>query len=442
MARPKIEACHLHESSQGHAIMKGPAASFARALSHRNYRLYLAGQSISLVGIWMQQLAMSWLVYRQSGSAFLLGVIAFSGQIPSLFISPAAGVLADRWNRHRALLITQSLAMCQAVLLVVIVQEGSRQIGPLISISLFLGIINAFDMPLRQSFVVEMVTDREHLGNAIALNSSIVNGARLVGPALAGMVIATWGEATCFLLNAVSYLAVLGALLAMRDLPPHRPAPHRRFREELWAGLAHAFGFPPLRALLLQLAILSLMSMPLNTLMPVFAKVILHGNARTQGFLTGALGAGALLAALSLATRRSVLGLGRLLVLTGVFFGAGQVVFSFSHSLGLDLAVLAVTGFCMMFEMAASNTLIQTIVDEDKRGRVMSLYSMAFLGVGPVGSLLGGLLADRIGAPVTVRIAGAACTLTALVFAAQLPRLREHVRPIYRKAGILPGIDA
>ncbi len=416
-------------------------APLARALAHRNYRLYLLGQAISLIGTWMQQVAMSWLVYRQTGSPLLLGIIGFSSQIPSLFIAPLAGVAADRWNRHRALVITQSCAMAQAVLLLLIVHIDGPIIWPLIGVSVLLGIVNAFDMPLRQSFVVEMVTNREHLGNAIALNSSIVNGARLVGPSLAGLVIAAWGEATCFLLNALSYLAVLVALLAMRDLPTRNIAPRGRFYQHLREGLVHAFGFPPLRALLMQVAVISLMSMPLSTLMPVFAKVVLHGSADTQGFLMGAMGAGALMAALALAWRKSVLGLGRLLAAAGILFGAGQIAFSFSDRLWVCLIILGIAGFGMMFNMAASNTLIQTIVDDDKRGRVMSLYSTAFLGGAPLGSLLGGALAERTGAAVTVRIAGGICILASIGFAMALPSLRSHVRPIYQKAGILPTIE-
>jgi MFS family permease len=413
-------------------------AVLGRALTHRNYRLFLLGQGISLIGTWMQQVAMSWLLYRLTDSAFLLGLISFSSQIPSLFLSPLAGVLADRVNRHRAILVTQSLAMLQAILLLVVTQSNDHVVWPLIGLGFFLGIVNAFDMPLRQSFLVEMVTNREHLGNAIALNSSIVNGARLIGPSLAGLVIAAWGETACFLLNAVSYVAVLLALLAMRDLPARQPQAPGRIYERLKEGFAYAFGFAPLRALLILLAVISLMSMPLTVLMPVFAKVELHGNAGTQGFLMGAMGGGAFLAALWLAARKSVLGLGRVLVIAAASYGAGQIAFSFSRTLGMSLVTLTLTGFCMMLHMAASNTLIQTIVEEDKRGRVMSLYGMAFLGLAPIGSLLGGMLANRFGAPQTVRLAGGACIVAACVFAVHLPRIRKLVRPIYQQAGILP----
>lgn len=411
--------------------------SLGRALTHRNYRLFLLGQGVSLIGTWMQQVAMAWLLYRVTASPFLLGLFSFTSQIPSLFLSPLAGVAADRWNKHRALVVTQSLAMIQAILLLVVVQYRGPIVGPLIGLGFFLGLVNAFDMPLRQSFLVQMVPMREHLGNAIALNSSIVNGARLIGPSLAGLVIANWGETACFLMNAVSYVAVLLALLGMRDLPPEASRTEGNLSEHLKEGVIYAFGFAPLRALLLLVSLVSFMSMSMNVLMPVFAKDVLNGGANTQGFLMGAMGSGALMAALYLASRKSVLGLGRILVIAATGYGFGQIAFSYSSTLSLSLPLLIATGACMMLHLGASNILIQTIVEDDKRGRVMSLYSMAFLGISPIGSLLGGLLAARIGAQATVRISGALCVLAALLFGLQLPRLRRLVRPIYEQAGIL-----
>ena len=412
--------------------------SLGRALVHRNYRLFLLGQSVSLIGTWMQQVAMSWLLYRLTASPFLLGLISFSSQIPSLFLSPLAGVAADRWNRHRALLVTQFLAMIQAILVLVVVQSSGDIVWPLVGLGLFLGVINAFDMPLRQSFLVEMVPDRDLLGNAIALNSSIVNGARLFGPALAGLIIANWGESACFFLNAVSYIAVLFALLGMRDLPV-RPKPLRgRILERLKEGFVYAFGFAPLRALLLLLTVVSFVAMSTGVLMPIFAKDILNGDAHTQGLLMGASGVGALSAALYLASRTSVLGLGQVIFACAAVFGLAQIAFSYATSLWTSVPILIVSGFCMMLTMASVNTLIQTITDEDKRGRVMSLYAMAFTGVAPIGSLVGGTLAARIGAPASVRICGGVCIAAAMVFGTQLPRLRKLVRPIYEKAGILP----
>lgn len=412
--------------------------SLGRALVHRNYRLFLLGQGVSLIGTWMQQVAMSWLMYRLTGSPLLLGLMSFSSQIPSLILSPIAGVAADHWNRHRALLVTQSLAMVQAVLVLLVAQCKGDIVWTLMGLGFFLGIVNAFDMPMRQSFLSEMVPDRELLGNAIALNSSIVNGARLVGPSLAGIVIAAWGESVCFLMNAVSYVAVLIALLAMRDLPVRSTPPHGAVLARIKEGLVYAFGFAPLRALLLLLAVVSFMSTSMSVLMPVFAKDVLHGNAGTQGLLLAAMGLGAFAAALSLALRTSVLGLGRVIFLSAACYGIGQITFSLSSQLWLSLPILVVTGGCMMLHMAASNTLIQTIVEEDKRGRVMSLYTMAFLGVGPLGSLLGGTLAAQIGAPATVRVSGTLCVIGALLFGWHLPHLRTLVRPIYEQAGILP----
>jgi MFS family permease len=413
--------------------------SLGRALVHRNYRLFLLGQGISLIGTWMQQVAMSWLLYRLTASPFLLGLISFASQIPSLFMSPLAGVVADRWNRHRALMVTQSLAMVQAVLVLVVVHSEGPIVWKLVGLGFFLGLINAFDLPLRQSFLTEMVPDRGLLGNAIALNSSIVNGARLVGPALAGLMIARWGESACFLMNAISYLAVLIALLAMRDLPVRTKPSGGKIFARLHEGFAYAFGFAPLRTLLMLLAVISFMAMATGVLMPVFAKDILKGDAHTQGLLMGASGVGALVAALYLASRSSVLGLGQTIFLAAASFGIVQIALSYATQLWVSLLILVAYGFCMMLTMAGINTLIQTITDEDKRGRVMSIYAMAFTGMAPIGSLFGGGLASQFGAVATARVCGSVCIIAAVLFGLQLPRLRKLVRPIYEKAGILPG---
>ena len=374
--------------------------SLGRALVHRNYRLFLLGQGISLIGTWMQQVAMSWLLYRLTASPLLLGLIGFSNQIPMLLLSPLAGVAADRWNRHRALLVTQFLAMIQAILVLIVVHsegivvhsEGDI-VWKLVGLGFFLGLINAFDIPIRQSFLMEMVPDRAHLGNAIALNSSIVNGARLVGPSLAGMIITTWGESTCFLLNAASYVAVLAALLGMRNLPTPVKPPAGKVFAKIQEGFVYAFGFAKLRTLLIFLTVISFLGMSTGVLIPVFAKDVLQGNAYTQGMLMSASGVGALMAALYLAARKTVLGLGRIIFLAAGFFGLAQIAFSYSTRLEFSVPIWIVAGFCMMLHMAATNTLIQTISDDDKRGRVMSLYAMAFLGVAPLGSLVGGSLA-------------------------------------------------
>ncbi|MFO1019167.1 MAG: MFS transporter [Planctomycetales bacterium] len=395
------------------------------------------GAGISLIGTWMQQVAMAWLLYRITGSASLLGVFGFLSQVPSLFLSPFAGVFADRWNRHRAAHRNAVSRHAAGGAAAGHCHGGEIAGGPFMILGLFLGIVNAFDMPIRQSFVVEMVPHREHLSNAIALNSTIVNGARLVGPSLAGVIIAAWGERACFLLNALSYVAVLWALFAMRDLPRRDRYPEGHILRHLKDGFAYAFGFPPLRILLGMLAIISFCAMSVSVLMPVFAKDILHGDANTQGLLMGASGFGALMAALYLAARKSVLGLGRVIVISTACLGAGQILFSYSNRIWVSALVLIVTGCGMMLHMAASNTLIQTIVQEDKRGRVMSMYSMAFLGIAPLGSLLSGSLADLIGAPATVRISGGICLFVAACFALQLPQMRKLVRPIYEEAGIL-----
>jgi len=415
-------------------------ASMGRALAHRNYRLYVMGQSISLIGTWMQQVGLTWLVYRLTGSPFLLGFVAFASQIPTFFVSPIAGVLGDRWNRHRTLKVTQTVAMIQSSALVLLMWTGQIEVWLILVLSVVLGLVNAFDMPTRQAFLVEMVPRREDLPNAIALNSSMVNAARLVGPTIAGMLIAVGGEIACFSFNAVSYLAVLIALTQMRDLP-ERPRP---VTGRVWRGVAegfsYAFGFEPIRALLLSPGMVSLMGMPLSVLLPIFATDILKGGPSLLGFLIGASGIGALTAALYLASRGTVLGLGRQMALATGVFGAGMIAFASSRSIPLSLGILVVTGFCMMLQMAAANTLLQTIVDEDKRGRVMSLYTMAFMGTAPIGSLLAGLIANNFSAPLALEIGGATCIVGSLLFARKLPSLREQVRPIYQRAGILPEV--
>jgi MFS family permease len=408
-----------------------------RGLYHRNYRLFFGGQGISLIGTWMQQIAMSWLVYRLTNSAFLLGVIGFSSQICSFIFSPFAGVLSDRWNRHHILVVTQSLAMVQAFILASLTLMGVVAVHQLIILAIFLGLVNAFDMPTRQAFVVEMVEKREDLGNAIALNSFLFNGARLVGPSIAGILISILGEGMCFLLNGVSFLAVIIALLAMKMTPNKRESEKTHVWQGLKEGFAYAFGFPPIRSILFFLGWVSLVGMANTTLMPVFAKDILHGGPQTYGFLMGAIGVGAIIGAIFLASRRSVLGLGRIIAIASAILGIGLISFSLSHLLWLSLFLLLLTGFGMMVHMASSNTILQTMVDDNKRGRVMSLYSMAFMGMAPFGSLAGGSLAGRIGATYTLIIGGTSCILGSFLFASKLPSIREMVRPIYIRKGIL-----
>jgi MFS family permease len=414
-----------------------------RGLYHRNYRLFFGGQGISLIGTWMQQIAMSWLVYRLTNSAFLLGVIGFSSQICSFIFSPFAGVLSDRWNRHHILVVTQSLAMVQAFILASLTLMGVVAVHQLIILAIFLGLVNAFDMPTRQAFVVEMVEKREDLGNAIALNSFLFNGARLVGPSIAGILISILGEGMCFLFNGLSFLAVIIALLAMKMTPNKRESERTQVWRGLKEGFTYAFRFPPIRSILFFLGWISLVGMANTTLMPVFAKDILHGGPHTYGFLMGAVGVGAIIGAIFLASRRSVLGLGKIIVIASAILGIGLISFSLSHLLWLSLFLLLLTGFGMMVHMASSNTILQTMVDDDKRGRVMSLYTMAFMGMAPFGSLAGGSLAGSIGAPNTLIIGGASCLLGSFMFAKKLPSIRKMVRPIYIRKGILlePIID-
>jgi MFS family permease len=416
----------------------GRFASILRALRSKNFRLFFAGQGFSLIGTWMQSVAMSWLVYRMTGSAFLLGVIGFVSQVPTFLVAPFSGVLADRWNRRQILIITQSIAMAQAFILSAFVLSGTIRVWEIICLSALLGIVNGFDIPFRQSFIVEMVEEKEDLGNAIALNSSLFHGARLIGPALAGLLIAVVGEGVCFLVNALSYLAVICSLALMRITSRPAPVVKRRILSELHEGYTYAFSFTPIRSILMLIALVSMLGMPYVVLMPVFAKEILHGGPHTYGFLMTASGVGSFIGALYLASRKSVLGLGRIIAFAPGIFGLSVAVFALSNLLWLSLILLVIAGFGMMMQIASSNTFLQTVVDDDKRGRVMSLYTMAFMGMAPFGSLLAGALAGRIGAPFTVLAGGLCCVVGSVAFACQLPSFRKYVRPVYERMGILP----
>jgi len=416
--------------------------SFAfRALRYRNYRLFFGGQTVSLVGSWMTRIAVAWLVYRLTGSAVLLGVVSFAGQIPTFLVAPFAGVWVDRWNRHTVLVVTQSAAMVQSFALAWLALTHINM-AEIIALSALQGLINAFDMPGRQSFVVDMVEQRADLGNAIALNSSMVNMARLAGPALGGLIIAGWGEGYCFLIDGISYLAVIASLLAMRELPQRARAVRQSMVVSLREGWAYASGFAPARMLLILLALVSLLGMPYTVLMPIFAGSVLHGGAHTLGFLMGSAGCGALAAALALAARKSVRGLTRLVPISAAIFGAALVGFSFSRWTGLSLAIIFFAGLGMMQQMASTNTILQTIVTEEKRGRLMSYYTMAFVGMAPWGSLLSGWLASRIGAPRTLMLTGTGCVIGAAWFAMRLPTLRAAIRPIYEQLGIIQEMNA
>ena len=413
-----------------------------RALAHRNYRLFFAGQGISLVGTWITRVATSWLVYRLTGSAAVLGIVGFAGQIPTFLLAPFAGVWVDRWGRYRVLVVTQVLSMLQSFALAWLALAGTITVTRILLLSAFQGVINAFDTPARQAFVVDMVEDRADLPNAIALNSSMVNGARLVGPSVAGLLIAVAGEGWCFLLDGVSYVAVIASLLMMRLARAAPRGRETRVLLELRDGFRYAFGFAPIRSLLLLITLISVMGMPYTVLMPLIADQVLHGGPHTLGFLMGATGLGALAGAVYLASRRSVLGLGRVIAAAAILFGCGLIAFSLSRTLALSLVLMVVTGAGFMGQLAASNTVIQTIVREEMRGRVMAFYTMAFMGTAPFGSLLAGGLAARVGAPHTILLGGGVCILGGVAFSRQLPRLRELVVPIYLERGILPEIAA
>jgi MFS family permease len=412
-----------------------------RALRHRNYRLFFGGQSVSLIGTWLTRIATSWLVYRLTGSELLLGVVGFASQVPMLILSPFSGVLVDRWDRHRILVITQILSAVQSLALAVLTLKGIITVPEIIALQIVQGIINSFDTPARQAFVVEMISDREDLPNAIALNSSMVNTSRILGPSIGGVLIAAFGEGWCFSIDAISYLAVIASLLAMRLTIGPRKATGQRMLQELRTGVAYTFGFPPVWALLLLVAVTGTMGMPYVTLMPVIASKVLHGGPHTLGILMTASGVGALIGTLYLASRRTIVGLGKLIVLATLVLGVGLIQFSFSNTLTVSLLMLPFVGAGMMVQTASANTILQTIVDEKLRGRVMAFYSMAIMGTQPIGSLLAGVLADRIGAQHTIFLGGAVCAAAGVWFSLVRPRLAEHIRPIYVSLGILPWED-
>ncbi len=416
--------------------------SILRSLRNRNFRLFFGGQAVSLIGTWMQQIAMSWLVYRLTDSPFLLGLVGFASQVPTFVFAPVAGVYADRLNRYHLLIATQSFAMAQAFVLAFLTLTGFVQVWHIIALSLFLGFVYSMDIPVRQSFFIEMLDRKEDLGNAIALNSFLFNGARLIGPSVAGMMIAVTGEGVCFLLNGISFFAILLALLAMRVPKREVSVRHANLREGLTEGYRYVRDFVPIRYILLQLALMSFMGMPYAVLLPVFARDILLGGPHTLGFLMGASGLGAISGALFLASRKTVVGLGRWIAVTSAVFGAGIIAFAVSKTFWFSLVMMLVTGFGMMVQMASCNTILQTIVDEDKRGRVMSFYTVAFMGMAPFGSLFAGSMASVVGASTTLVITGLCCMVGAGLFYRRLPEIRRHIRPIYRKVGILPQVPA
>jgi MFS family permease len=388
----------------------------------------------------MQRIAMPWLVYHMTGSALSLGVVGFAGQIPTFLLAPVAGVLTDRLSRYRVLVATQIISLVQAAVLAWLCLAGVIQIREIVVLSVILGCVNAFDVPARHSFVIDMVEKKEDLGNGIALNSLMFNGARLIGPSIAGVMLAATGEGICFLLNAISYIFVILSLLLMKLHIKETKKNDTYILKELTDGFRYTFGFAPIKHLLILLSISSLMGMSYSVLMPVFAKEILHGGSHTYGFLMGAAGFGALLGAFFLASRESVLKLGRIVPASAALFGAGLIGLSFSRIFPFSLILMIFIGLGMMMQTAASNTILQTITDDDKRGRVMSFYTMAIMGTAPFGSLMAGGLAKVIGTPGTIFAGGLACIIGAMFFLRKLPELRKAVRPIYVKMGIIPEV--
>jgi len=409
-----------------------------RALRHRNYRLFFGGQSISLIGTWITRIATSWLVYRLTGSELLLGVVGFCSSIPLLILAPFAGVLVDRWDRHRILVITQVLSALQSAALAVLALMNVITVAEVIVLQLVQGVINSFDTPARQAFVVEMVADREDLPNAIAINSSIINASRIIGPSIGGVLIATVGEGWCFGVDAVSYVAVIISLLLMTLTPAKKAGViDTHMLEELRTGWKYVAGFAPVRALLLSVALVGLMGMPYATLMPVIASKVLHGGPHTLGILMTASGIGALAGTLYLASRHTVVGLGKVIVAASLGLSLGLIAFSFSRVLWPSMLILPIVGAGLMLQAAASNTILQTVVDERLRGRVMAFYSVAIMGTQPIGSLLAGIAAERIGSEMTIFYGALACLAGAIWLGWKRPMLAQHIRPIYIERGIM-----
>jgi MFS family permease len=408
-----------------------------RALKHRNFQLFFSGQLISLIGTWMQTVAQSWLVYRLTGSSLLLGSVGFASQFPVFLMAPIGGMVADRVNRHRVVVATQTAAMILALILAALTLTHRVTVPQIFVLAALLGVVNAFDIPGRQSFLVDMV-GREDLMNAIALNSSMFNGARVIGPAIAGILVAKIGEGWCFFANGISYIAVIAGLLMMKIHCPSRSKSDSPL-DDIIEGFHWASHTAPIRALLLLLGLVSLVGMPYTVLMPLFADRILHGGAKGLGILMGFTGIGALLGALTLALRSGVRGLGRLVALTCAGFGVSLIAFSFSRYFWLSAVLLIPVGFCLMLQMACSNTLIQSMVPDALRGRVMAVYSMMFMGMAPFGALLGGALADRLGAPITVSTGAVASIVGAIVFARQLPAFRGEARQLIIAQAVAGG---
>jgi len=414
-------------SAHRRPFLSSTTPALFRALQHRNYRLFFLGQLVSLIGTWMQSVAQSWLVYRLTGSAVLLGTVGFASQIPVFLLSPLGGLVADRRERRRILLATQTASMLLAFALAFLTLTGHIEVWHVLALAALLGVANGFDIPTRQAFVVELV-GRQDLVNAIALNSSMFNGARIVGPAVAGVVVAAVGEGWCFFGNAVSYVAVLASLLAIRVTPREAVVGRASPVAQILEGWRFVVRTRPIRALLLLLGLVSLTGMPYATLMPVMAEDVLHAGASGLGLLMGASGTGALIGALVLARRTSLRGLGAWVAWAALAFGVALITFSLSRHFWLSVALLIPVGFAFLLQMSSSNTLIQSMVPDELRGRVMSAYSMMFMGMAPLGALLAGTLAESFGAPATIAIGGGVCILGSLVFLSRLSGIRGEAR--------------
>ncbi len=411
-----------------------------RSLRYRNYRLFFGGQSISLIGTWMQRIALPWMVYRMTGSAFMLGLVGFVGQIPTFILAPVAGVVTDRFHRYRVLIITQIVSMAQASVLAYLTLSGDIKLWHIIVLSIILGCVTAFDVPSRHSFVVDMVEKKEDLGNAIALNSMMFNGARLIGPSIAGVILAVTSEGICFLLNAISFIFVIASLLMMKVDGKKKSATKSGLFSDLKEGFLYAFGFAPIKHIILLLALVSLMGTSYQVLMPVYAKEVLKGGSEIFGFLMGAAGLGAFLAALYLASRETVITLGRIIPLATGIAGAALTIISLEDLFFLTFFLMVFVGLGLMLHTVSSNTILQTITDDDKRGRIMSFYTMSIMGIAPFGSLIAGAMAKALGTRLTLLIGGISCLAGAYFFYRKLPLLKKIARPKYEKMGMIPEI--
>lgn len=412
------------------------------SLRSRNYRIYFTGQGLSLIGTWMQNIALSWLVYRLTGSVFLLGLIGFTSQIPTFVLAPFAGVLTDRHNRLKIMTLTQVFFMLQALIMTLLVMFNLIEVWHIVVLSIVFGTISAFDAPARQSLVIDLIDNPDDLGNAIALNSAIFNGARIIGPAIAGITIAAVGEGICFLLNTLSFVAVIISLCLIKIPVRIKSINHVRFRESFTEGFHYTFQSVPIRTLIAMLAIISLFGLTFIVLLPAYAKEILHGGSDTLGYLMSAMGAGALLAALYMAARKSVLGLAKVIASSVSLMGLAVVLASFSGNLYFSLIVFFFGGLGMVLSLSSINTMLQTIADEDKRGRVMSFYAMALMGTAPIGNLIAGSIASAIGIPYTILICGTITLFSGLWFELNRKSFRKYVRPIYVAKGIIPGLPS